>query len=73
MGANEPRTPLSVGMAWASRVTTLGLEFSLPALGGHWLDTRLGTRPWLTLVGSVIGFAVGMMHLLRIAREGTAD
>jgi F0F1-type ATP synthase assembly protein I len=57
---------------WASRVTTLGLEFALPALGGFWLDGRLGTLPWVTLLGSILGFTVGITHLLRIARQGSA-
>ena len=62
---------LSVGMEWASRVTTVGLEFALPPLAGAGLDRWWGTSPWATVVGAVLGFAVGMVHLLRIAREGT--
>jgi len=70
VGVSEPesRSPLSVGIAWASRVTTLGLEFALPALAGYYLDQRWRTAPVLILVGTTLGFAVGMMHLLRIAR-----
>lgn len=69
---SEPsRSPLSVGVEWASRVMTIGLEFALPALGGVWLDRRLGTGPWMVLVGSGLGFAAGMVHLLRIGREGS--
>jgi ATP synthase protein I len=56
-------------MMWASRVTTLGLEFSLPALGGHYLDRWWHSSPWATMTGVILGFAVGMLHLLRIAKE----
>jgi ATP synthase protein I len=56
---------------WASRATTLGLEFTLPALGGAYLDRRWGTEPLATVVGAILGFAVGMMHILRLTREGT--
>lgn len=64
------QSPLSIGVAWASRVTTLALEFALPALVGSWIDGRLSSRPWGMLVGAVLGFAVGMVHLLQIARQG---
>jgi hypothetical protein len=48
---------------------TLGVEFALPPLGGMYLDGRFHTRPVLTLVGAVLGFAVGMVHIWRLARE----
>ena len=56
-------------MEWASRATTIGLEFALPPLLGALGDRRWKTAPWLTVVGAVLGFAVGMMHILRLARE----
>lgn len=52
---------------------TVGLEFALPALLGSVLDRRWGTLPLATVVGAVLGFAVGMMHILRIAREGSGS
>lgn len=55
-------------MAWASRVTTLALEFVLPTLAGRWLDGRLGSRPVGMIVGAILGFVVGMLHLLQIAK-----
>jgi ATP synthase protein I len=69
----EPRSILSVGMQWASRVTTIGLEFALPPLMGAGLDRWWKTSPLATIIGAVVGFAVGMVHLLRIAREGTGS
>jgi ATP synthase protein I len=69
----ESRSALSVGIAWASRITTIGLEFALPPLGGSGLDRWWGTAPLATIIGAVLGFAVGMMHLLRIAREASAQ
>ncbi|MDR3635079.1 MAG: AtpZ/AtpI family protein [Isosphaeraceae bacterium] len=72
MSQPERRSNLSVGIEWASRVSTVGLEFALPPLAGAYCDHRAGTTPWLTLLGVVLGFAVGMMHILRIARDGQA-
>jgi F0F1-type ATP synthase assembly protein I len=60
-----------VGIEWASRVTTLSLEFALPTLAGVFLDKRWGTSPVGVLVGMVLGFAVGMTHLLQIAKQGS--
>ena len=72
MSEPERRSNLSVGMGWASRVSTIGLEFALPALLGNGLDRWWRTTPLVTVLGAFLGFAVGMMHLLRIARSGTA-
>jgi F0F1-type ATP synthase assembly protein I len=56
-------------MEWAARVTTIALEFALPPLLGAGADRWCGTAPWLTVAGAVLGFAVGMMHVLRLAKE----
>jgi ATP synthase protein I len=65
----EPRTPLGVGLQLASKVTTIGLEFALPAAAGYGLDSWLRTTPVATVIGVVLGFLVGMMHAVRISRE----
>jgi F0F1-type ATP synthase assembly protein I len=62
-------SPLSAGLAWASRITTLGIGFVVPILAGVWADNRLGTKPWLLLTGFALGLAVGFLQLLQIVRE----
>lgn len=64
------RSPLAVGVGWAYRVMALGLEFVVPALVGHWIDGHLESHPWGVLIGSIVGFAVGMTHLIQIGRRG---
>lgn len=64
------RSPLSAGLHWASRITSLGLMFALPTLAGVYIDRQFGSNPIGTLVGSVVGFATGMVQLLQIARGG---
>jgi F0F1-type ATP synthase assembly protein I len=64
---------LAVGIQWAARVSTLGLEFALPAFLGVLLDRWWNTSPWATVVGAVLGFAGGLVHLLRMARQRSAD
>ncbi|MBI5545601.1 MAG: AtpZ/AtpI family protein [Deltaproteobacteria bacterium] len=39
----------------------------LGTLGGWWLDGKLGTSPWLVIVGAVLGIATGMTVFLRAA------
>ena len=47
----------------------LGLSIALPViLGlavGYWIDTRLGTLPWITLVLTLIGAVVGPIFAYR--------
>ena len=54
-----------MAIAWASMVTTVAFEMVVPALLGHWLDKQWGTAPWLVLVGTILGFSIGMLHLMR--------
>lgn len=58
-----------MGLELAQRGLTLGLEFVVPMLLGLALDRRLGTLPWGTLVGTALGFGVGIWHLVRFGRE----
>ena len=68
---SQPRSPLSVGLGLASKISTLGFEFALPPLLGHFLDRRLGSAPAGILVGMVVGFTIGIMHILRFARDAS--
>ena len=65
---NRPsRPPLAVAMEWVAKITTVALEMILPAIAGGFLDRRLGTQHW-ALVGLVLGFVVGLWHLLQMTR-----
>jgi hypothetical protein len=57
-----------MAMYWASSVTTIGLEFSLPVGVGFAVDRHWHTMPVATLIGSAVGFATGMTHILAVAR-----
>ncbi len=56
---------------------TVGLEFGLSVLvglwGGDWLDGKLGTGPWLSLVGMAFGIAAGLRTLLRAMNRMARD
>lgn len=65
----DRRSPLSVGLQWASAVTSIGLEMALPALLGAWLDSRYGTGPLWTVLFSTLGFFAAMLHLWNMAKK----
>jgi len=71
VNGNRPSAdPLALAMEWVSKITTVALEMVLPAVGGGYLDQRLGTKYW-TLIGLVLGFVVGMWHLLVMTKVKT--
>jgi F0F1-type ATP synthase assembly protein I len=49
---------------------TMIAAVALGAVGGYWLDGRWGTRPWIAVTGTVLGTAVGMYELARVALRG---
>jgi len=56
---------------------TVGIEVVLSVLvgfiGGYWLDGKLGTSPWLTLIGLAYGIAAAARALYRAARRATKE
>jgi hypothetical protein len=55
----------------ALRWSAAGFEFAVAVvlffLGGRWLDAKVGSGPWLSVVGSLVGIAVGTYLLIRPA------
>jgi F0F1-type ATP synthase assembly protein I len=56
---------------------TVGLEFALSILvgllGGQWLDKKLGTGGWLTLIGAAFGLAAGCRSVWRTFKRAQRD
>jgi F0F1-type ATP synthase assembly protein I len=56
---------------------TVGLEVVLSIavglLGGHWLDGKLGTGPWLALIGLAYGLAAGGRAIYRALRKANRE
>jgi ATP synthase protein I len=67
----ESQSSLSVGIGWASRITTIAMELSVPVAVGFGLDRWLSTAPLATILGAVLGFVLFMVHTVRIASEFT--
>ena len=51
----------------------VGLEIAaaicIGALGGRFLDRKLGTDPWLTYLGFAAGIGAALKALVRISRD----
>ena len=61
----DKRSPMAIAMDSASQVMSVALMMALPAAAGYWADSKLGSSPWLVVVGGVLGLAAGMTQLLR--------
>jgi len=59
------------------RYASLGLEMALSVVIGlaigAFLDKRLRTGPWLTLLFLIFGFAAGFRSLIRAARKSQKE
>lgn len=70
---NEPRGDDGRRFRGLSAAMSFGLNLVGGLLigyyGGGWLDERLGTGPWLTLVGITLGTVAAFRMLLRELRD----
>jgi ATP synthase protein I len=59
-------------MRSAGRISAVGMEFAGAVIGclliGYWIDGKIGTSPWLTIVGVVLGSVAGFRALYRAAK-----
>jgi ATP synthase protein I len=56
-----------------ARIGALGIELAastvIGLLGGQWLDGKLGTEPWLSIAGLVLGVIAGFKSLYQTAKK----
>ena len=56
-------------------IASLGTEFALTeiigAAVGYWLDKKFGTLPWCLVGGVILGFALGLMRIVQVARQAS--
>ena len=59
--------------ASGSRMMGLGLQFAVSILLclylGQWLDKKLGTAPWLLLLGVFVGAGLGFYSMYRVMTD----
>ncbi len=60
-----------------ARFSSVGIELSLSTvvglLGGDFLDEKLGTEPWLMILGLILGVIAGFKSLIVTARKAKQD
>jgi F0F1-type ATP synthase assembly protein I len=65
-----PRRPLSSGAEFAGVGLQLGATVALSAWLGHWLDRKLGTLPWLTILLVFFGAGAAFYSIYRRVMGG---
>jgi F0F1-type ATP synthase assembly protein I len=60
-----------------SRYSYVGIFFGVAIcigfFGGHWLDRRWHTEPWLSIAGLLIGVASGFRELYRLTKMAARE
>lgn len=55
------------------QIASLGTEFALTeilgAATGYWLDQKLGIIPWCMIGGVLVGFALGLVRIISVAKQ----
>ena len=70
----RPTRKLRRARLWLD-VSVIGIQFPVAiALGyffGRWLDSFLGTEPWMTIIFALFGIAAGFVNLFRITAQAS--
>lgn len=56
-------------MMWASRVSSVGLQFVVPAAIGAGVDHYWNTRPVGVVIGAILGMVTGFLSVLKLAKD----
>lgn len=59
------------------QLSTIGLAFVFALVmgfgAGYWIDGRLGTKPWGSLIGFAVGLAAGILNVVRTMQAVSAN
>ena len=68
-GGKSLKTLASVGAFGIELLVATTIGF----LGGRWLDRKLGTDPWIGLLGLLLGLTAGFRNLIRTIRKAQRE
>lgn len=63
----RPVTPLARGAKYWLLAWSVPISIGIGYGAGWWLDNRLGTEPWLQIIGFLLGAAAGMVQILQVS------
>ena len=63
------KTILGKVLIYSSIGIQVGLTVGIGIIGGVYLDQWLGTGPWLTILGLLVGVVSGFTRLFQIGKE----
>lgn len=69
--AQDPNKARELGYYYA--LAQVGFEMAAPVGLGWWVDDRFGFFPWLTVIGTMLGLALGVTHLLLMVARHDRD
>ncbi len=69
MNTSRKNTTLGQILTYSSIGIQIGFTIGMGIIGGIYLDRWLDTKPWLTLLGLVVGVVSGFARLYQIGKE----
>ncbi len=55
-------------MVW-NVIASIAVPTTLLALGGRWLDQRLSSSPWMTILGLLAALGISYLLVIRQAKQ----
>ena len=66
---STPKNLLGRIITYSSIGIQVGFAIAIGVIAGGYLDSWLGTGPWLTLLGRLVGVISGFSRLFQIGKE----
>ncbi len=66
---STPKNLLGRIITYSSIGIQVGFAIAIGVIAGGYLDSWLGTEPWLTLLGLLVGVISGFSRLFQIGKE----
>lgn len=65
--AQDPKDSRRLGLYMA--LAQVGTEMVVPTVVGLILDLNLGWTPWALIIGTILGMAGGLYHMMAILKQ----